>query len=193
MGFITFMEVSLKITSKINSIYFVPEAATLKMHVTFSFTVLFFFVARNTLLNKITDDTQYFKLGWHYSNQDISISEFEVLQWSQFTNFECQYRLHSNIHWTTFKFLIINVTNNLMKTVYQLFLLLLQFVWVFYLFPRYWKYTTLPGDFNIFCFICVYNKDYNRKKSKSNTVSKLQANKEWFYSDFLEMGNFDNV
>lgn len=25
---------------------------------------------------------------------------------------------------------------------------------------------TLPGDFNIFCFICVYNKDYNRKKKQ---------------------------
>ena len=43
-----------------------------------------------------------------------------------------------------------------------LILSLFQFVFGFVLFPRYWKYTVVPGNCNIFCFICLSNEDLKK-------------------------------
>ena len=35
----------------------------------------------------------------------------------------------------------------------------------FSFFSRYWKYKIVPDDCNVFCFICLCNEDYDRKKN----------------------------
>ena len=60
-----------------------------------------------------------------------------------------------------FEYLSINYVFPFLLVVLILFQIVLVY---FFLFPRYWKYTIVPGDCNKFCFIWLCNDDYDIKK-----------------------------
>ena len=51
------------------------------------------------------------------------------------------------------------------------------FQFTIFLFPRYWKYKIVPGDCNIFCFICLCNEGYDRKKNRRGAPYRAVKNK----------------